>query len=485
MKRMSRARLFAMIRNDPYYAADEKIFESVLERLGPQPECPKTGKQGRGQLFRIGAAVAACLAVCAGAAYAAQNRFTPRQSSAAATCAVSSSKTANAKAASANEDRSSSAASSSGKAGGTASGAGSRSGTAAAAPLMKPYCQYRDGYYKVNYQNGNSDGDFGKIQNEIVRCLGGGVYEISGCNPAKSVAVFNGRYYYRADYAFAAGLNFGGSAYVLAPGEAPEVSPGKLLGQSGSYRLYALPGGDAEGRIAVGLGGAAGPFCVAYRMPESVGFGGKTYYLLGSEGLADFSTDGLNCLGKAGPYDVYRSDASENGRITVKIGEKQAKADAFVPSGGKPPASWYGSPRESMYPVWSDMIFGGADYRVSSSFDYIANQKELAGRVGAKLGNWTLGGYTYGVYRLRGTDPKTSVAVKNNGMYLEYDFLFSAEVKFGGAEYHITQDGFTGSVGGRIGTTEDGHEVDSVVGVDPKKEIVVVIGGGTQHAVRK
>ena len=372
-------------------------------------------------------------------------------------------------------------------------------GSVSAGPAMFAYYQYKNGFYQMEYPgdsaNSKVNADFKAIQNKIVRCLGRSVYEISGYDPAKNVAIFTGGYYYKADYAFAAGVDLNGSAYVLSPAPGPDgdvdastgkirFKLGKFLGSAGPYRAYLLPGSGTDEKIAIELDGSHNFYCLAYRMPESVSLNGREYYLDPMQ-IGSSSTDGLQPLGKAGTYDIYRDpNVSDDKSVIVKLGARQTVAFAYEPSTDEPYPSRYGTPQESMYPIWSNIIFNDTVYMFSASFDYNNHQKELESQLGSKLGECIIRKYTYGIYEIKRTGPKVSVAVQNNQVYLKYDFQFSAVVKYNEAEYLMTQD-FGGTVGRRIGTTEDGHEVRSVVGVDPQQEIVVILSDGTHPAVRR
>lgn len=306
-------------------------------------------------------------------------------------------------------------------------------------PIMGTYCQYKDRYYKVEYvQNDSSSkiiSDFASIQNNIIRSLGDGIYEIKGSAPAQSVAISDGRYYYRADFIHKTGFTFNGLSYVLAENRSPDNGTiGTQLGQAGSYIVYALSGADPHGKIAVGVpeedttsnsGKDKIHYCIAYQLPMSIQFQGTDYYLEGDEVGDSFPAD-LTKVGSAGSYDIY-SPLLDNGnkQITVKFGTKATLAAAFTPTGQTPPASWYNSPWESMYGINADIEWNNRDYQLSTTFDYMADQAELKSKIGKKLGDYRYPGYdthTYGIYEIKGIDPKQAIAVKNNQVYMEYDF---------------------------------------------------------------
>jgi len=384
-----------------------------------------------------------------------------------------------------------------------AAGASSQNaaGGMSAGIMMGEYYQYKDSYYKLEYQEQSGSGsesvDFRNIQSKITRSLGGMLYQISGYDPAKCIAVFNDFYYYKADFVFKTSVTLGGRSYVLSPGELPNAGSydssthrlvfnlGESLGQAGPFEAFAIPGVDPGWKVAVELDKKTGLYGVAYNMPPSVSFNGTEYYL-GQWAVEPFRSSGQKPIGKAGGYEIYQYSTTDAQMISVKLGTSQALAVAFTPSNKAPPTSWYGSPQESMYPVDADMIFNNNDYRMTSSDPYLNGQKGFDKMIGAKLGDVTINGYAYGIYALSGTSPSDAVAVKNNLEYVKYDFNFNCDVKYNGEDYIITlPDQFTGKVGGSIGKTADGNQVDSVVGVDPQKEIIVVIGGGTWNALRK
>lgn len=354
---------------------------------------------------------------------------------------------------------------------------------------IRDYYQYKDGYYKVEYPQTNSESTsaFNLIQGDIISNLGGNIYEIKDCDPSKTVAVFDGRYYYKADFVCKTGFSYNNLDYVLSDDIVESGSLGNQLGQAGSYIAYSLSGIDPEEEIAVEFNKETKEYRIAYQLPSSIRFQGIDYYP-GGDAALDFSSESLNQVGSAGKYNIF-SPYTENDvkRITVKFGSKVTTAIAFTPSAQKPPASWYGSPQESMYPINEDIEWNDYDYQLSSSFDYIGSQQELKSKIGKKLGEYQYPGddtHTYGIYEITGVNSKQSIAVKNNLMYIQYDFAFDERVMFNGKNYLIQMGGFTGTRGGKIGKTADGNEVDSVVNVDPGKEIIVIIDGSTHEALR-
>lgn len=484
MKKITRKQLFAQIKNDPAFILDEKIFDTVKQKLDPQPNSglplnPPSERLKRRRKLISRAAAGLGLAACIAAGII---LFTHVPAKAPATFGPNAGtpKTNN-----------------------SASASPAHGPLAAAmhGPAMMAYYQYKDGYYKVEYVESNSSrqaiADFASIQDNIGRNLGSNsIYEIKGCDPAQSIAVFDGRYYYRADFVRKTWFSFNGRSYIISEEIPDNGAMGEQLGQAGSYAAYALSGADPDQEIAVGIpngGAAAGSgknaleYYIAYQLPASVRFQGMDYYLEGND-IREFSPADLTPAGSGESYDIY-SPLTDNGfkQITVKSGPKAVQAAAFVPSAQTPPASWYNSPWESMYRLYEDIEWNNGDYQFSTAFDYMADQAELKAKIGEKLGDYRYpdNTHTYGIYEIKGIDPQQAIAVKNNQMYMEYDFAFDERIEFNGQSYLIQLDAPSGTRGAKIGTTADGHEVDSVAGVDPDKEVIVILHGGTRFALRK
>lgn len=63
MKYISRKQLVLKIKNEKYYTADEKLFESIKEKLEPQSEPVYSRKRGFREFYRVGAGFAACFVI--------------------------------------------------------------------------------------------------------------------------------------------------------------------------------------------------------------------------------------------------------------------------------------------------------------------------------------------------------------------------------------------------------------------------------------
>lgn len=369
-------------------------------------------------------------------------------------------------------------------------------------PVMFNYYRYDNKYYKAEYPaygaNDQISRDFADIQNKIVKKLSDSFYEISGIAPSKSIAHFDGRYYYKLDYVFEDSVALNNKPYLINANEIPDpitdsktgkttYTIGENLGKAGSFDAYALPGFDPSEKIALKFSDTD-TYCIAYQLLSSVTLNGITYEVQ-PEIYPVQADDNAKYIGKAGPYSAYAINNVDPAQsIFIRTGDNhEATANAVIkPSDKNIPESWYGSPFESMYPIVSDIEWDHKIYQVSS-YDYMGNQKTFCDQVGKQIGSYAFnsasntGSITYYLYEINGKDSSRNIAVKNNEVFIEYDYLLDSIVKFDGRKYEISLSGDSGVRGDKIGVSGS-NDVFEVKGVDPSKEIIVLINGTTWTA---
>lgn len=370
-------------------------------------------------------------------------------------------------------------------------------------PAMFNYYRYDGKYYKAEYPTAGTDDqiskDFSHIQNKIIKNLGDNFYEISGIDPSKSIAHFNGRYYYKLDYVFQDSVTLNGKPYLINANEIPDpvtdsktgktaYTVGENLGKAGDFDAYALPGFDPSEKIALKFNNSDTYF-IAYQLVSSVTLNGTTYEVQPQINAVP-NDENNRYIGKAGPYDAYTADNTNPPQsLILHINDnKEAAANAIIiPSDQNIPESWYGSPFVSMYPIMSDIEWDHKIYRISSGFDYMKDQKAFSRQIGKQIGDYTFdfssdaGSITYYLYEINGKDSSRSIAVKNNQVFMEYGYLLDSIVKYNDKDYEISLSGDSGIRGDKIGVSGS-NDVFEVKGVDPSKEIIVLINGTTWTA---
>lgn len=291
-------------------------------------------------------------------------------------------------------------------------------------PAMSLYYRYNSSYYAL--RNASDD-----IQKNISLHLYDNFYQIKGIDVSKSIALFDGRYYDRLDYAFSDSLEFGGKTYLIAANYGCEA--GKLMGSVGKFDIYEQKDVDISEGICVHIGGDL--YCPAYSYPSSLNFMDKSYQLRVEKYKIGDRAESY--LGTADSYDIYQEkDMDSRNSILVHINDHEEVQADFKEAGSPKdeiPASIYGTPVESMYPTFSTMQWKLHGIYILAG--YPTNSDDLKKKLGIKVGTDKIGGYSYELYSIKGDKTNKSIIVKNNKVYQLYNFWFKDTVVFKGHTY--------------------------------------------------
>lgn len=342
-------------------------------------------------------------------------------------------------------------------------------------PAMFWYYRYNGSYYKL----GNADAD---IQKNISLHLYDSFYQIRDIDVSKSIAMFDGRYYHRLNYAFSDTIEFEGKSYLLAVNCLG--TPGKLLGSTGRFDVYELKDQSLSEGICVNIGGDW--YSPAYPYPSSLSFMGRSYEM----GLDKYKVGDRNesYLGKVDSYEIYQQkDTDSSKEILVHLNDQEeVQADFKDASSLKNsiPASIYGTPIEAMYPIFTPVQWKMHGFYNISGNEYDSDM--LKKKLGPKVGTYKLAGYSYGLYQVKGDYSYKSLIVKNNQVYLLYKYWFRDTVIFNGHTYVLGDANSNYKTIKQIGSFED-FDIFSIKGMDSSKTVDVwvtvnVPGIGGLHA---
>ncbi|MDR3645874.1 MAG: hypothetical protein P4M02_12460 [Clostridia bacterium] len=335
------------------------------------------------------------------------------------------------------------------------------------------FCYYRyNGYY---YTLGAAEPG---IQKSIEKNLYASLYQIAGTDPAKSIALFVNGYYWRLTRAFSDTVYWGGKPYLIDANSG--TTPGASIGKAGGYDAYRGKGSSTNDEIVVKL--ADSRYSIAYQFLSSVSLNGISYELRTSKSNINGCKE--TYLGMAGPYKAYSCDGSDAATaIMLHINSaEEVQAQAMTPSGGALPASLYGSVFESMYPSYGSVQYKHHGiYMINGSYNSDAGQAALKKLLGDPLGQYAADHYVYPLFAMKGTDPSKAILVKNNQVYIEYDYIYPDTVTFRGAAYEIPSDDNPydrGVRGAKIGMAGP-YPVYAIKGIDPSKAIMAQMSGST------
>lgn len=298
-------------------------------------------------------------------------------------------------------------------------------------PIVKGLAGFRPSgpiqllYYDYNHAFYANKGSVSAIQHTIEKSLGNGFYQIKGVDPAKSIAFFNGRYFYQLDYLCPDNITYNGKTYLINT-DADAVTAG-TLGMAGDTPVYRIKGMDPSLEIGVDL--KRGRIWAAFQLDSDVKLGSKNYEV--SAILRKIPKgEKLKALGKAhGETAVY--DAFANGDSIILHIDKtyETDADPVTPAAviGSVPQSLAGTPFESMFMQTLFVRWQGRSYQINdryndNRYNSDAAQAALKKQLGAFLGNFQPDRDTsYPMYEIKGINPLKKIMVQNNMVYLEYD----------------------------------------------------------------
>jgi hypothetical protein len=330
--------------------------------------------------------------------------------------------------------------------------------------LMYNSYRYNGSYYDLKNTDPN-------IQKNISNHLYGGFYAIKNIPTSKSIAMFANGYYYRLDYTHKDTVFFNNMPYLITgstyipnrPGN--NTPPGKFLGKANEYDIYEVSNSDTTKEIYVKIDNE---YLKAYQYLSYVKLNGINYELK-TEKNPITKDSAEEYIGMAGPYKAYRYNNNDIIKsIVVHINDsEEVIADATTLSDKEPlPVSRYGSDEESMYPIG-----GPIQWRMHGIY-LEASSHVSKEQVGKKLETITIDNYSFELYEMKGEDTTKSIIVKNNKVYLKYNFMFTDIIKFNGHDYIIGYNDPNRIIGEQIGTFGT-NKIHEIKGVDPSKMIDV------------
>ncbi|GFZ30803.1 hypothetical protein CSC2_13290 [Clostridium zeae] len=340
---------------------------------------------------------------------------------------------------------------------------------------MSKYYRYNGSYYKLKDA-------YPDIQKNISKHLYDGFYEIKNMPSSKSIALFANGYYYRLDYTHKDTILFNNKSYLITQSQyiqnnpINDVTPGKYLGKVDDYSIYEVSDHDTSSEVFVKIGN---DYFKAYQYLSYVELNGINYELKTEKN--PISKDSVEeYIGMAGPYKAYRYSKNDITKsIVVHINDsEEVIADTTTLTDKEPlPVSKYGSDEESMFP-----IFASIQWRKHGiySFDGETNHSPSKEQIGNKLDTIKVDNYSYELYEMKGEDTTKSIIVKNNKVYLRYNFMFADIIKFDGHDYIIGGGDPNHVKGEQIGTFGI-NKIYEFKGVDPSKIIDVFMSSSPDN----
>lgn len=139
------------------------------------------------------------------------------------------------------------------------------------------------------------------------------------------------------------------------------------------------------------------------------------------------------------------------------------------------------SDNEKYFPSMSEMILQTIQWRNNGIYmlDGKAVSTSLKQQMGEHIGNYVSGGCNYELYSMKGAETNKCIIVKNNQMYLKYDFLFADTIIFNGRTYVVGNSQSQFKKGKKIGALGkiNAYEIE---GKDSKKVIDVFLEGSSE-----
>lgn len=320
------------------------------------------------------------------------------------------------------------------------------------------YYHYNGAYY--SYKDAHSS-----IQNNISKHLYNDFYQIKGIDPSSSIAIFDGSYYDLLVYAFKDTFVFSGVTYYFDPNLLSDK--GALLGNSGSFEIYEMPGMDQASGVAVKIGNLVSP---AYTYKSYICYSGIKYEL--ELIRLPIQDEPAIPSGKADGYDIFASENSTD-LIYVKINDHEmVSARAIMP--GKDhdaiPRSIYGSDVESMYPCYTTIQW--KTHGICSYSSHPASSDMLKKQLGKLLGFVNVEGFNYYIYQRTGISPTKEIIVKNNKVYQNYIFYFKDTVSYNNHIY-VFDYANSGDKNEKLLASSSTYEIYKIRGIDSNKLVDV------------
>jgi len=342
---------------------------------------------------------------------------------------------------------------------------------------MLLYYRCNGSYYFLQYKI------IPELQNNISKRIYGEFYEINGIAPSKSIALFRNDYYWQLDYVYKDTITFMGKPYLIdANSTNREVKDLNYLGYSDQHNIYKVPESDISSKIYVQINNwFYTDYVYAYQYPSTVDLSGITYELsIYRNMIIDNKVEG-DYIGMAGQYKAYRNNdpnkgTQETNTIFIHINDtEEVRANAISLLDNSPiPVSRYGTEAESMPPLVSTIHWKNHGFYVIGEI-LPASAKDQLGKV---LDNYSYNGFNYVLYEMEGVDTTKYIIVKNNNVFIKYNYMYTDTIVFNGRTYFIQDTNTNGNYikGDKIGQSGS-INIYEFKGIDPAKQICVPMAG--------